>query len=179
MTEDEMVGWHHQLSGYGFEQAPGDGEGQGSLACCSPWGGKELDLTERLNSDTPLRAPHDVPTPGAPHRASQPFLSERHGGWLPDLCPSVDTGKLTLPHGGALRLDETSMLSKCKPLRYSGRFGKSLEVELLGFSKHLYPKLIPFPRSCYEAVVVFCVQSFGALEELCLVRKFCGLKKSL
>ena len=37
-TEDEMVGWHHQLSGYEFEQTPGDGEGQGSLVCCSPWG---------------------------------------------------------------------------------------------------------------------------------------------
>ena len=38
MTEDEMVGWHHQLNGYGFEPILGDGEGQGSLACCSPWG---------------------------------------------------------------------------------------------------------------------------------------------
>ena len=37
MTEDEMVGWHHQLNGHEFEEAPGDGEGQGSLACCSPW----------------------------------------------------------------------------------------------------------------------------------------------
>ena len=37
MTEDEMVGWYHQLNGHEFEQAPGDGEGQGSLACCSPW----------------------------------------------------------------------------------------------------------------------------------------------
>ena len=48
-TEDEMVGWHHQLNGYEFEQAPGDGEGQGSLACCNPWGRKELDTTEQLN----------------------------------------------------------------------------------------------------------------------------------
>ena len=38
MTEDEMVGWHHQLNGHEFEQAPGDSEGQGSLLCCSPWG---------------------------------------------------------------------------------------------------------------------------------------------
>ena len=38
MTEDQMVGWHHQLNGDEFEQAPGDGEGQESLACCSPWG---------------------------------------------------------------------------------------------------------------------------------------------
>ena len=48
-TEDEMVGWHHQLDGHEFEQAPGDGEGQESLACCSPRGHKELDTTEWLN----------------------------------------------------------------------------------------------------------------------------------
>ena len=46
-----MVGWHHQLNGHEFEQAPRDGEGQGSLACCSPWGYKELDTTERLNNN--------------------------------------------------------------------------------------------------------------------------------
>ena len=49
MTEDELVGWHHRLDGYEFEQAPGVGDGQGSLACCNPWGCKELDTTERLN----------------------------------------------------------------------------------------------------------------------------------
>ena len=49
MTEDEMVGWHHQLDGHEFEQAPGVGDGQGSLACCSPWACKESDLTEWLN----------------------------------------------------------------------------------------------------------------------------------
>ena len=43
MTEDEMVGWHHRLNGLEFEQTRGDSEGQGSLACCSPWGHKELD----------------------------------------------------------------------------------------------------------------------------------------
>ena len=45
MTEDEMVGWHHQLNGHEFEQAPGAGDAQGSLACCSPWGYKESDTT--------------------------------------------------------------------------------------------------------------------------------------
>ena len=45
-TEDEMVGWHHRVSGLKFEQAPGTGDGQGSLACCSSWGCKELDTTE-------------------------------------------------------------------------------------------------------------------------------------
>ena len=44
--EDEMVEWHHRLSGYEFEQTLGDSEGQGSLACCSPWGCKEPDMTE-------------------------------------------------------------------------------------------------------------------------------------
>ena len=49
MTEDEMVGWHHQLNGHEFEQALGVGVGQGSLAWCSLWGCKELDTTEQLN----------------------------------------------------------------------------------------------------------------------------------
>ena len=53
-TEDEMIGWNHRLNGYEFEQAPGDGEGQGSLACYSPWGRKELDTTERLNNNNEL-----------------------------------------------------------------------------------------------------------------------------
>ena len=47
MAEDEMVGWHHRLNGHEFEQTLGESEGQGSLACCSPWGLKELDMTER------------------------------------------------------------------------------------------------------------------------------------
>ena len=46
MTEDEMVGWHHQLNGHNFEEAPGVGDGQGSLECCSPRSHKELDMTE-------------------------------------------------------------------------------------------------------------------------------------
>ena len=45
MTEDEIVGWHHQLSGHEFELTLGDGEGQGSPACCSPWSYKESDMT--------------------------------------------------------------------------------------------------------------------------------------
>ena len=48
-TEDEMVGWRHWLDGHEFEQALGVGDGQGSLACCSPWGRKELNTTEWLN----------------------------------------------------------------------------------------------------------------------------------
>ena len=50
MTEDEMAGWHHWFNGHECEQAPGDGERQGSLACCHPWDRKYSDTTERLNS---------------------------------------------------------------------------------------------------------------------------------
>ena len=49
MTEDETVGWHHRLSGYGFVWTPGVGDGQGSLVCCGSWGCKESDRTEQLN----------------------------------------------------------------------------------------------------------------------------------
>ena len=49
MTEDEMAGWHHRLNGHEFWWTPGVGDGQGGLACCSPWGCKESDMTERLN----------------------------------------------------------------------------------------------------------------------------------
>ena len=49
-TEDEMAGWHPQLNGHEFEQTLGDSNGQGSLACCNPWGHKELDTTQRLNN---------------------------------------------------------------------------------------------------------------------------------
>ena len=48
MTEDGMVGWPHRLTQHKFEQAPGDSEGQGSLACCGPWGCEESDTTQRL-----------------------------------------------------------------------------------------------------------------------------------
>ena len=49
MTEDEMVGWHHQLDGHGFGWTPAVGDGQGGLVCCGSWDHKELDTTEQLN----------------------------------------------------------------------------------------------------------------------------------
>ena len=64
-TEDKMVEWHHRLNGHEFEQTLGDGEGQRSLACCSPWGHKELDTAEQLK-----RADRIVKT------------------WKPHKCPS-------------------------------------------------------------------------------------------
>ena len=50
-TEDEVVAWHHRLNGHEFEQALGDGDGQGSLVCFSPWGCKESDMTEQLKTN--------------------------------------------------------------------------------------------------------------------------------
>ena len=49
MTENEMAGWHHRLNGCEFERTPGDGDGQGSLACCNSCSRKESDMTEQLN----------------------------------------------------------------------------------------------------------------------------------
>ena len=54
MTEDEMVGWQHWLTGYKIKQAPGDGEGQRILVCCSPWGCKESDVTQWLNNNNKI-----------------------------------------------------------------------------------------------------------------------------
>ena len=70
MTEDKMVGWHHQLNGHGFEQALGDGEGQETLTCCSPWGRRELDTTERLNNN---RCAHLTSPCNLPHNYSLSF----------------------------------------------------------------------------------------------------------
>ena len=61
-TEDEMVGWYHWLDAHEFEQPPGVGDGQGSVACCSPWGCKESNMTEWLNWLTDAEAPTTWPT---------------------------------------------------------------------------------------------------------------------
>ena len=57
MAEDEMAGWHHRLNGQEFEQTPGVGNEQGILACCSPWGCRELDMTEQLTNNTESQVP--------------------------------------------------------------------------------------------------------------------------
>ena len=62
MTEDEMVGWHHQLNGHEFEPTPGDREGQGSPACCNPWGHKEPDTTVQLNNKKHNKRHSDLTT---------------------------------------------------------------------------------------------------------------------
>ena len=98
-TEDEMVGWHHWLSGHEPGQTPRGGEGQGSLACCSPWGHKGSDTTERLNTTTLLSfrlGLHSMPGNALRLRAASPkrpkalptFLS---AGW--NLLPKTEEKK--------------------------------------------------------------------------------------
>ena len=70
-----MVGWHHRFNGHEFEQTLGDSEGQGRLACCSPWGRKELDMTEQLeNNNNP--SPHQL---GLKTKHIQPFVVRVRG----------------------------------------------------------------------------------------------------
>ena len=71
MTEDEMVGWHHQLDRHEFEQTPRVGDGQGRLACCSPRHCKELDTTEQLNLTENIQV-----APPTPRKS--PSLNPRH-----------------------------------------------------------------------------------------------------
>ena len=74
MVEDEMVGWHHWLNGLGFEQTPGDGEGQRSLACCSWWGQEETRLSHWTTKTVSTICPH--PTPFS-EKTCQKFESHR------------------------------------------------------------------------------------------------------
>ena len=98
VEEDEMVGWHHQLNGHEFEQTLGDREGQGSLACCSPWGRKELD-TKWLNMSywdsqvalvvkNPLANSGDVRDMGLTSGLGR-SPRERHGHPLPYACLEI------------------------------------------------------------------------------------------
>ena len=74
-TVDEMVGWHHQLNGHEFEEALGDGEGQGSLVCCSPWGHKGSDTTEQLNNNSNLWNVQYIHRQQKPHWSQFPGMS--------------------------------------------------------------------------------------------------------
>ena len=79
-SEDEMVGWHHQLDGHEFEQALGDGERQGSLACCSPQGQKELDTTEWLNNNNRLSCSEACGSSQTRHWTCVPYIDR----WIPN-----------------------------------------------------------------------------------------------
>ena len=78
MTENEMVGWHHQLNGHEFEHILGDSEGQGSLACYSPWRCKELETTEQLNNSKEEEEPSALCS-GSDWWDSQQWISEPGG----------------------------------------------------------------------------------------------------
>ena len=98
-----MVGWHHRLNGHELEQAPGDSEGQGSLACCIPWASKELDTTELLSiQDTILIIG------GVNFTHPEGFPRRRHshvgvggGGIVTKLCPTL-TAPWTIAHQAPL-----------------------------------------------------------------------------
>ena len=97
-TEDEMVGWHHQLNGHEFEQTPGDSEGQGSLSCCSPWGCRvrhnwaTQQQWQIVVKKTPAHAgdTHLIPGPGESHmpQSNKAFGPQplKPANWEPVLC---------------------------------------------------------------------------------------------
>ena len=93
VTEDEMVGWHHQLSGHEFEQTQGDGEGQGSLVCCSPWGRKETRLSDwttgRVQQEWSQAFSLDIPITG--------FMNN-----VPWSCVAPTLVALNWPPGGSV-----------------------------------------------------------------------------
>ena len=72
MTEDKMVGWHHRLNGHEFRQTLGDGDGQGSLVCCSPWGCKELDMIQQLNNNLLRPLSHKISPWNSPSHSLVP-----------------------------------------------------------------------------------------------------------
>ena len=91
-----MVGWHYRLNGHEFEQTPGDGEGHGSLGCCSLWGNKELDTTEQLNNNIYIRGASQVVlvVRNSPAKAGD----RRDSGLIPELGRSPGGG-----HGNPLQ----------------------------------------------------------------------------
>ena len=90
-TEDEMVGWHHQLNGHESEQALGVGDRQGSLAYCSPWGHEELDMTERLNDWSELTGDISLKTSLLWSGSERPRALIGHLDFLlpPSIFPSI------------------------------------------------------------------------------------------
>ena len=105
MAEDQMVGWHHQFNGHVFEQTLGDGEGQGSQACCSPWGRKELDMSERLNNNHHLCESPCLPHEGIKSLTFPASLSSRNG---PGGLQSIKLTALFSPWGPSIQWLQTA-----------------------------------------------------------------------
>ena len=89
ITEDEIVGWHHQLNGREFEQTPGDSEGQRSPACYSPWDRRELHTTEWLNSNKPLHGRKVFQSKGFVSRVHKELLPRKSKKSLPSSFKTV------------------------------------------------------------------------------------------
>ena len=135
MTEDEMVGWHHQRNGHEFEWTPGVGDGQGGLVCCSSWGHKESDMTEWLNwtelkciwnfnkiDSSSVRAlqfssvtqscptlcnPMNCSMPGLPVHHQVPESTQTHVLWVSDVIPTISS-----PSSPALNISQHQGLFK-------------------------------------------------------------------
>ena len=130
MTEDKMAGWHHRLNGHEFEQTQGDGERQGSLACCSPWVHKELDTNEQLNNNKKVQIQEA-------EIAKLMFLRN-------SLFPL-----LRRPLKGMGVRGRASLSGTKKPL-LPPRSQKKFQIFLsLSFSKSLEPE-IPLSRPCWQ-----------------------------
>ena len=116
MAEDEMFGQHHQLNGLEFEQTPGDGEGQGSLACCSLWGHKESDTTQRLNKSNAALSE----SVGSQAVFESSLLSLRYLGRLP-----VGSQAAALSHSGRRKGNWCDYCKKnlCKAVQWLGCLG--------------------------------------------------------
>ena len=87
MTGDEMVGWHHQFNGHEFEQILGDGEGQGSLVFCSPWGLKESDTAEQLSNNKRWKAALCLVVMLSYRECGSEMLRGLSGSFLPPISP--------------------------------------------------------------------------------------------
>ena len=135
MTKDEMAGWHHRLDGHEFEQALGVGDGQGSLACCSPWYHKESDTSEQLNWTELGCSPPSSPVYGIFQARILEWVampSSRGSSWprywTPISCgsctagrfftteppgnPYLSTGSTQIKEGSVFKLHHLSLLSK-------------------------------------------------------------------
>ena len=101
VTEDEMIGWHHRLNWPEFEQAPGDGKGQWSLTCCSPWGHKESDVTEKQQNNLHLMA-YGVKDREVPVMKRMEFPEDVSWGWgSPVTTWFLRQSSLSPPHSGS------------------------------------------------------------------------------
>ena len=131
-TEDEMVGWNHLLNEHEFEQTLGDVEGQGRLACYSPWGHKESDMTEQLNNDVPLD--YKICNAKTPSWPSNLWSSV----WFPNICSFWWINIWLKVVGKTSNLSSRPLLSlllQTSPLIFSGLQNLSYRMTILNQMK--------------------------------------------